>query len=89
MLTSILTASLEKCREPIHKDSMIQELDAKLLELIEQLPQDSRNTMETVITKYKDRITRIAYLQGMKDIFDLFFTLSDEANDIIAAHDKK
>ena len=88
MLTSILAASLEQCREPIHKDSIIQELDTQLIELIKQLPQDSHDKLESVIGKYKNRITKIAYLQGMKDIFDLFFTLSDEANEILAAQEK-
>ena len=88
MLTSILAASLEQCREPIHKDSIIQELDTQLIELIKQLPQDSHDNLESVIDKYKNRITKIAYLQGMKDIFDLFFTLSDEANEILAAQEK-
>jgi len=88
MLTSILAASLEQCREPIRKDSIIQELDTQLIELIKQLPQDSHDNLESVIGKYKNRITKIAYLQGMKDIFDLFFTLSDEANEILAAQEK-
>jgi len=89
MLTSILAASLEKCKEPLRNDPVLQELDAKIHEFAKQLPQDSYDNMAAILNKYKDRITKIAYLQGMRDIFDLFFTLSDEANEIISAHEKK
>lgn len=89
MLTSILAASLEKCKEPLRNDPVLQELDAKILEFAKQLPHDSYDNMAVVLNEYKARITKIAYLQGMRDIFDLFFTLSDEANEILAAHEKK
>ena len=89
MLTSILAASLEKCKEPLRNDPVLQELDTKIHEFAKQLPQDPYDNMAAILNKYKDRITKIAYLQGMRDIFDLFFTLSDEANEILAAHEKK
>ena len=89
MLTSILAVSLKKCKEPLQKDSVLPELEAKILEFTKQLPQDSSDTMTDILSKYKARITKIAYLQGMRDIFDLFFTLSDEANEILATHEKK
>ena len=67
----------------------LQKLENKFYELTAQMPEMDRFEMEELFSKYTARVTRIAYLKGMKDFAELHITLKDDVDEILKEVDGK
>lgn len=77
------------CYPAMAQDRESQKLENKFYELTAQIPEMDRFEMEELFSKYTARVTRIAYLKGMKDFSELHITLKDDVDEILKEVDGK
>ena len=65
------------------QDKELQEMEKEFYNIIDNLPKQERLEMEEIFSRYTARITRIAYLKGMKDFVELHITLKDDIDNIL------
>lgn len=86
MIKKILENDTKSCYEAISADSKLSQLDADFYETIGKLPDTEKFKLEDIFSTYMARITRIAYLQGMKDFAELHDCLKEDTSAILAKY---
>lgn len=83
LIAQILENDTRNCYEAIKSDSQLVELDERFYKLAGTMPNADELAMESIFSEYMARVTRIAYLQGMKDFIELHVVLRDSITDIL------
>lgn len=82
LIDKIIYDDTQCCYPAMVQDRELQKLENKFYELTAQMPEMDRFEMEELFSKYTARVTRIAYLKGMKDFAELHITLKDDVDEI-------
>ena len=77
LISQILDNDVENCREVMEEDEELQDMENDFYAALSKLPEEDRYEMEDLFSGYAGRVTRIAYLKGMKDFADLCITLKE------------
>lgn len=83
LIKQILENDTRNCYEAIKNDVQLAALDERFYKLAGTMPNADKLTMESIFSEYMARVTRIAYLQGMKDFAQLHLMLKEDAKNIM------
>lgn len=83
LINKILEDDTQNCYPAMAQDKELQEMEKEFYNIIDNLPNRERLEMEEIFSRYTARITRIAYLKGMKDFAELHITLKDDIDNIL------
>ena len=83
LINKILEDDTQNCYPVMAQDKELQEMEKEFYNIIDNLPKQERLKMEEIFSRYTARITRIAYLKGMKDFAELHITLKDDIDNIL------
>lgn len=83
LIKQILVNDTQNCYEAIKSDKQLDALDERFYKLADTMPDVDKLEMESIFSEYMARVTRIAYLQGMKDFTELHITLKNSMVDIL------
>lgn len=83
LLDKVLENDTRSCYVAIKEDTELVELDTEFYAFIEQMEKADGFKLESIFSRYMARVTRIAYLQGMKDFMGLCVTLKEDAKEIL------
>lgn len=83
LIKQILENDTRNCYEAIKSDLQLTALDERFYKLAGTMPNADKLVMESIFSEYMARVTRIAYLQGMKDFAELHVILKDGITEIL------
>lgn len=83
LINKVLEDDTQNCYPAMAQDKELQEMEKEFYNIIDNLPKQERLEMEEIFSRYTARITRIAYLKGMKDFAELHITLKDDIDNIL------
>lgn len=83
LVKQILENDMDNCYEALSTDAELAELDKEFYRLANTMSDKDKLEMEDVFSAYMARVTRIAYLQGMKDFAELHVVLKDDVTEIL------
>ena len=83
ILTEMVRNDMESCYEAINSDAVLRELDKEFYSLEPEVDADAFRILEELFSKYSVRMAHIAYVQGMKDLYELCLELKENTNDIM------
>ena len=89
LINKILEDDTQNCYPAMAQDKELQEMEKEFYNIIDSLPKQERLEMEEIFSRYTARITRIAYLKGMKDFAELHITLKDGIDNILKRVERK
>ena len=83
LIKKVLEDDTQNCYPAMAQDKELQEMEKEFYNIIDNLPKQERLKMEEIFSRYTARVTRIAYLKGMKDFAELHITLKDDIDNIL------
>ena len=83
ILTEMIRNDMESCYEAINSDAVLREMDKDFYSLEPEIDADTFRIVEELFSKYSVRMAHIAYVQGMKDLYELCLALDESTGDII------
>ena len=83
LIKKVLEDDTQNCYPAMAQDKELQEMEKEFYNIIDNLPKQERLEMEEIFSRYTARITRIAYLKGIKDFAELHITLKDDVDEIM------
>lgn len=83
LINKVLEDDTQNCYPAMAQDQELQEMEKEFYNIIDNLPKQERLEMEEIFSRYTARITRIAYLKGIKDFAELHITLKDDIDNIL------
>ncbi len=83
LIKQILEKDTRNCYEAIKNDVQLAALDERFYKLADTMPNADKLAVESIFSEYMARVTRIAYLQGMKDFSELHLVLKEDAKNIM------
>lgn len=83
LLKQMIANDLKNCYEATSNDELLQSLESSFYAFRDGMERKEFSKLEEIFSEYMARITRIAYLQGMKDFHELCLELKDDTNDIM------
>ena len=83
LINKVLEDDTQNCYPVMAQDKELREMEKEFYNIIDNLPKQERLEMEEIFSRYTARITRIAYLKGMKDFAELHITLKDDIDNIL------
>ena len=83
LIKKVLEDDTQNCYPAMAQDKELQEMEKEFYNIIDNLPKQERLEMEEIFSRYTARITRIAYLKGIKDFAELHITLKDDIDNIL------
>lgn len=86
LIKQILENDTRNCYEAIKSDLQLDALDERFYKLAGTMSNADKLAMESIFSEYMARVTRIAYLQGMKDFVELHVVMRDNITDILDKH---
>lgn len=84
LIDQIMEKDITNCYEAFSKDLELQALEKEFYKVLKRVEQDTRLEVESVFNAYMAQVTRICYLQGLKDFAELHLTLKESVADIIS-----
>lgn len=78
LINRIIEEDTKNCHEAMQSDTELLELEKQFYELMQ-----GNLELENIFTSYMARVTRIAYLQGMKDFTELCGILREDTQEIL------
>lgn len=78
LINKIIEEDTKNCHEAIQRDVELLDYEKQFYELMQ-----GNLELENIFTSYMARVTRIAYLQGMKDFAELCVILRDDTQEIL------
>ena len=78
LIKKIIEEDTKNCYEAMERDTELIDLETQFYEMMQ-----GDLKLENVFTSYMARVTRIAYLQGMKDFAELCGILSGDTQEIL------
>ena len=83
LINKVLEDDTQNCYPAMAQDKELQVIEKEFYNIIDNLPKQERLEMEEIFSRYTARVTRIAYLKGMKDFAELHITLKDDIDNIL------
>ena len=83
LLKQMIANDLRNCYEAASNDELLQRLESDFYAYREGMDVKGFTKLEEIFSEYMARVTRIAYLQGMKDFNELCLQLRENTNDIM------
>lgn len=83
LINKVLEDDTQNCYPAMAQDKELQVMEKEFYNIIDNLPKQERLEMEEIFSRYTARITRIAYLKGIKDFAELHITLKDDIDNIL------
>lgn len=83
LLKQMMANDQKNCYEAISKDEFLQNLERDFYSYRERMDIEDFIQLEEIFSEYMARVTRLAYLQGMKDFNELCLVLKENTNDIM------
>ena len=83
LINKVLEDDTQNCYPAMAQDKELQVIEKEFYNIIDNLPKQERLEMEEIFSRYTARVTRIAYLKGMKDFAGLHITLKDDIDNIL------
>lgn len=83
LLKQMMANDQKNCYETISKDELLQNLERDFYSYRERMDIEDFIQLEEIFSEYMARVTRLAYLQGMKDFNELCLVLKENTNDIM------
>ena len=83
LIQKIMDSDIESCYAALEKDLQLKKLEDSFYDLLSKFPGDVHFDMERRVSAYKERVIRIAYLQGIIDFSNLFIDLKEDVQDIL------
>ena len=87
LIEQIMDSDVDNCYEALHSDEQLKEIDDKFYSLLSECPEHIHFDMEQNVSRYMERVTRIAYLQGIIDFTRLFIVLKKDAHEILRKYE--
>lgn len=78
LINKIIEEDTKNCHEAMQRDMELLELEKQFYELMQ-----GNLELENIFTSYMARVTRIAYLQGIKDFAELCGILREDTQEIL------
>ena len=78
LINKIIEEDTKNCHEAMQSDKELLELEKQFYELMQ-----GNLELANIFTSYMARVTRIAYLQGMKDFTELCGILREDTQEIL------
>jgi len=86
LIEQILQKDTTNCYKALSEDPELKELEDQFYALIENIDHDFCFEMETVFSAFMAQVTRLAYLQGLKDMAELHVVLQEDVKDIMSKY---
>lgn len=86
LLKQVIANDLKNCYEATSNDELLQSLESDFYSYRDKMDASDFRELEEIFSQYMARITRIAYLQGMKDFNELHIVLKEDTNSIMENH---
>lgn len=83
MIKRIMNGDLASCEDVIRLDEKLNKLDDEFMNLIRKFPEEDQARAEDLFGSYMERTVRIAYLQGLKDMYGLQEVLKKSTIEIL------
>ena len=83
LIDEIMEKDITNCFEAISKDPELQDLEKKFYKVLKRVEQDICLEVEGVFNAYMAQVTRICYLQGLKDFAELHLILKESVTNIL------
>ena len=83
LLKQVIANDLKNCYEATSNDELLQSLENDFYSYRDNMEASDFRKLEEIFSQYMARITRIAYLQGMKDFSELHIVLKEDTNSIM------
>ena len=83
LLKQMIANDLKNCYEATSNDELLQRLENDFYSFRNGMDGKDFTRLEEIFSEYMARVTRLAYLQGMKDFNELCLVLKENTNDII------
>ncbi len=83
LLKQIIAQDTHNCYEAVKDDELLQSLESRFYAFKDGMEKKDFSEMEEIFSQYMARLTRIAYLQGMKDFNELNLMLKENTSDIL------
>lgn len=83
LLKQMIANDLKNCYEATSNDELLQRLENDFYSFRNGMDGKDFTRLEEIFSEYMARVTRLAYLQGMKDFNELCLVLKENTNDLI------
>lgn len=83
LLKQVIANDLKNCYEATSNDELLQSLESDFYSYRDKMDASDFRELEEIFSQYMARITRLAYLQGMKDFNQMCIVLNENTNDIL------
>lgn len=83
LLKQMIANDLKNCYEATSNDELLQSLESDFYSYRDGMDGNDFTRLEEIFSEYMARVTRLAYLQGMKDFNELCLVLKENTNDIM------
>ena len=83
LLDKILENDTRSCYAAIKGDLELAQLNKDFYAFMDKMPDADGLKLESIFSCYMARVTRIAYLQGMKDFLELHVMLKEDTVEIL------
>ena len=83
LLKQMIANDLKNCYEATSNDELLQSLESDFYSFRDVVGISDFTKLEEVFSEYMARVSRLAYLQGMKDFHELCIELKEDTNDIM------
>ena len=83
LLKEMIANDLKNCYEATSEDELLQSLESDFYSYRDKMDASDFRKLEEIFSEYMARVTRIAYLQGMKDFNELHIVLKEDTNSIM------
>lgn len=83
LLKQMIANDLKNCYEATSNDELLKSLESDFYAYRNGMDGKDFTRLEEIFSEYMARVTRLAYLQGMKDFNELCLVLKENTNDIM------
>jgi hypothetical protein len=83
LLKQMIANDLKNCYEAASNDALLQSLESDFYAYRAGMDRSDFARLEEIFSEYMARVSRLAYLQGMKDFHELCLELKENTNDIM------
>lgn len=83
LIKKLLEDDTLNCYQAVSQDKELSRLDSAFYEIVDRLPKGDKLKLEEIFTRFTARLTRIVYLQGMKDFAELHIVLKEDTAEIL------
>ena len=83
IIDTIINNDLDRCHEALKKDKELQKAEMEFYNLLKQVEHSLQMKLEANYSQFTARAMRIAYLQGVKDFYELCMVLKEDTNRIL------